>query len=79
MGAGIYDELHKLRKYRNKVHIQTDVDIKDVPRDEDAAFSTAIVTWALEFAVRVLKHLNETFPRPKGLEQFAHTLSIPTT
>ncbi|WP_210370901.1 hypothetical protein, partial [Borreliella garinii] len=28
LGAGIYDELHKLRRYRNKVHIQTDVGIK---------------------------------------------------
>ena len=26
--ATIYDELHKLRKYRNKVHIQTDVEFK---------------------------------------------------
>jgi hypothetical protein len=66
------------------VHIQTDVDIQGVSRDETrgvlnrhAAFSTAIVTWALEFTVRVLNHLNEKFPRPKGLEQFAHTLPIP--
>jgi hypothetical protein len=78
LGDGIYDELQKLRKYRNKVHIQTDVDIKDVPRDENAAFSTDIVAWALEFTTRVLKHLNEQFPRPKNLEQFAHELSIPT-
>jgi hypothetical protein len=25
LGVEIYNELHKLRKYRNKVHIQTDV------------------------------------------------------
>jgi hypothetical protein len=30
LGAGIYDELHKLRKYRNKVHIQVNVDIEGV-------------------------------------------------
>jgi hypothetical protein len=78
LGDGIYDELHKLRKYRNKVHIQTDVGIKDVSRDENVAFSSDIVVWALEFTVRVLKHLNEKFPRPKALEQFAHELSIPT-
>ncbi|MGY2915789.1 hypothetical protein [Bradyrhizobium sp. USDA 3262] len=77
LGADIYDELHKLRKYRNKVHIQTDVDIKDVPRDENAAFSAKTVVWALEFAVRVLNHLNEKFSRPKELELFAHSLSIP--
>jgi hypothetical protein len=77
LGAGIYDELHKLRKYRNKVHIQADVDIKDVSRDEDKAFSKTIVDWSLELTVRVLKHLNDKFPRPKDLEQFAHELSIP--
>ena len=78
LGAGIYDELHKLRRYRNKVHIQTDVGIKDVPRDEDKAFSGDIVVWALAFAVRMLRHLNEQFPRPKELEQFAHELKIPS-
>ena len=78
LGADIYDELHKLRKYRNKVHIQTDVDINDVPRDEDAAFSAKTVVWALEFTVRVLNHLNKEFSRPKELERFAHSLSIPS-
>jgi hypothetical protein len=77
LGEGIYDELHKLRKYRNKLHIQTDVDIKGIAREEDVAFSAEIVTWSLEFTVRVLKHLNTQFPRPKELEQFAHKLSIP--
>jgi hypothetical protein len=77
LGAGIYDELRKLRKYRNKVHIQTDVDIKGVAREEHHAFSKEIVAWALAFTVRVLKHLNEQFPRPKDMEQFTHDLSIP--
>jgi hypothetical protein len=77
LSAGIYDELHKLRRYRNKVHIQIDVDIKGVSRDEDRAFSKETVSWALEFAVRVLRHLNEKFSRPKDLEQFAHELNIP--
>ncbi|MGH6754237.1 MAG: hypothetical protein ACREDP_18940, partial [Bradyrhizobium sp.] len=77
LGAGIYDELHKLRRYRNKVHIQTDVGIKDVPRDEDRAFPPETVTWALAFIVRVLRHLNDQFPRPKELAQFSHELKIP--
>jgi hypothetical protein len=77
LGAGIYDELHKIRKYRNKIHIQDDVDIKDISRDEDKAFSKDIVDWSLKLTVRVLKHLNDKFPRPKELEQFAHDLSIP--
>ena len=78
LGDGIYDELHKLRKYRNKVHIQTDVDIEGVAREEHLAFSDDIVTWALAFTLRVLRHLNEQFSRPKELEQFAHELTIPT-
>ena len=77
LGAGIYDEIHKLRKYRNKVHIQADVEIKDISRDENTAFSKEIVAWSLELTVRVLKHLNAQFSRPKELEQFAHELSIP--
>jgi len=78
LGARIYDELHKLRRYRNKVHIQTDLGIKDVPRDEDKAFSGDIVVWALAFAVRTLRHLNEQFTRPQELKQFAHELKIPS-
>ena len=79
LGAGIYDELHKLRRYRNKVHIQTDVDIEGIAREEHLAFSTSTLTWSLELTVRVLKHLNAQFPRPKELEGFAHELSIPTS
>ncbi len=78
LGDIIYDELHKLRKYRNKVHIQDDVDIKDISRDEDRAFSKEIVNWALELNTRVLKHLNEKYPRPPELEQFAHNLVVPS-
>ena len=77
LGAGVYDELHKIRKYRNKVHIQADVDITGVSRDENAAFSASIVTWSLELTVRVLKHLNAQYPRPKELDQFSFELSIP--
>jgi hypothetical protein len=59
------------------VHIQTDVGIKGITREEVSAFSTDIVAWSLEFTVRVLKHLNAQFSRPKELEQLAHELSIP--
>jgi hypothetical protein len=77
LGDNIYDELHKLRKYRNKIHIQDNVDIKDVSRDEDRAFSKETVSWALKFSIQILKHLNQKFPRPKDLEQFAHELVVP--
>src|SRR5713101_1496519 len=37
LGGDIYDELHKLRKYRNKVHIQDNIAIEGVSRDDNAA------------------------------------------
>jgi Asp-tRNA(Asn)/Glu-tRNA(Gln) amidotransferase C subunit len=74
----IYDELHKLRKYRNKVHIQEDVDIAGVSRREDRAFNDQTVAWSLELCRRVLRHLDEKFPRPDHIRPFARTLSLPT-
>ena len=78
LGAAIYEELDKLREYRNKVHIQLDVNIKGVSRDEDAAFSDDLRNWALKLNVQVLKFLNDNFSRPKELEQFAHELTVPS-
>jgi hypothetical protein len=78
LGPEIYNELHKLRKYRNKVHIQDDVDIENIPRSEAAAFSTETASWALGLMVRVIKHLNEKFARPQHLEQFARKISVPS-
>ena len=77
LGGEIYDELHRLRRYRNRVHIQLDTDPKDAPRDEDKAFSTKIVQWSLDLCILILKHLAAAFPRPKGMERYAHALSIP--
>lgn len=76
LGDSIYDDLHKLRKYRNKIHIQTD--IEGASRDEDKAFSEAIRAWATELNRRVLQHLAETFPRPKELGSFVEALSVPS-
>lgn len=77
LGGDIYDQLHKLRKYRNKVHIQDDIDIAGTPRSETAAFSVQIVNWAFELTIRVLKHLNEKYPRPEHIEQYAREISLP--
>ena len=76
LGEGIYKELHKLREYRNKVHIQ--LDVEGASRDENVAFSDAICTWALKFNMQVLKHLNEKYPRPKELKSFATPLMLPS-
>jgi hypothetical protein len=79
LGEGVYDELHKLRKYRNKVHIQDDVDIQGVARNEWTAFSNDILTWSLGLCLKVLNHLNEKFARPAHLDQYAREVSIPTS
>ena len=68
LGGKIYDELHDLRKYRNKIHIQDDVDIEVVARDEDAAFSEKLVASSLELCIRVLKYLNDKYRRPTELK-----------
>ena len=76
LGATIYDELHKLRKYRNKIHIQEAVGIDGVPADEADAFSGSICTWALKLNGQVLKYLSEHLARPKNLHHYVHSLEI---
>ena len=77
MGDGIYDELQNLRKYSNKVHIQDDVDIQGVSRNEWTAFPDELVRWALGLCIKVINHLNERYARPAHLDQYARQVSIP--
>lgn len=78
LGRDIYDELHKLRKYRNKVHIQENIDIKDVSRDDSTAFSDDIRDWACGLNIKILKFLSEHLPRPKDLHQYVNPLEVPS-
>lgn len=78
LGADIYDDLDKLREYRNRVHIQLDGELAGVSREEDKAFSNEIVSWALQLNVKILEHLIKRFPRPKHLDQFATQITVPT-
>ena len=78
LGADIYDELHKLRNYRNKIHIQKPIDIANVSADEGTAFSDEIRKWALGLNTRVLKHLSEKFARPKELHGYVGALTVPS-
>jgi hypothetical protein len=78
LGAGIYKQLHNLRKYRNKIHIQLDVGIEGVPRDEDKAFSDDIRSWAFDLNVKILDHLSKKYPRPEGLGSFVQPLRVPS-
>jgi len=77
LGRNVYEELHKLRKYRNKIHIQDKIAIAKVSPDEEIAFSDDICSWALEPNVRMLEHLNDHFPRPEHVRDFVNLLSVP--
>ena len=75
LGADIYEELHKLRCYRNKIHIQDD--IKGASLDEPLVFSDDVCARALILNQRVLKHLSEVSPRPEYIHKFLRSLRVP--
>ena len=77
LGATVYDDLHQLRKLRNRVHIQFDDEPKGMGRNDHDAFSDKNVVWSLALCIKVLKHLSGKFPRPETLGVFAHDVSIP--
>ncbi|TPG39839.1 hypothetical protein EAH79_14250 [Sphingomonas koreensis] len=77
IGGDIYDELHRLRRYRNKIHIQTNVRIDGVPRDEDAIFTADLTAWALDLVRRVLAYLSEALARPPHIHNYVGALRVP--
>ena len=77
LGVGIYDELHKLRQYPNRIQIQLDDKPTGISRRENEAFTKDIVEWSFNLCIRVLKHLTDRYPRPKDLEQYAHEIKLP--
>jgi hypothetical protein len=78
LGQAIYDELHKLRKYRNKIHIEDVIEINGVSPDEANAFSDDICIWSLGLGKRVVKYLGEKLARPKELDKYVAALSVPS-
>lgn len=74
----VYDELHKLRDHRNKVHIQEIKDLASKPVDESTVFTAETVRWALELLHTVLYQLQINFPRPKHIEGYVQPLRLPT-
>ena len=77
LGGNIYDDLHRLRKLRNRVHIQFDDEPKDVGRDDHEAFDDKEVARCLALCIEVFTYLAKSFPRPKELGLYAHEVSIP--
>ena len=79
LGGAIYDDLHRLRKLRNRIHIQFDDEPEGLDRDDHQAFDDENLVWSLSVCIRVLQHLAVRFPRPEALGVFAHEISIPKT
>lgn len=77
LGEEVYDELHRLRRYRNKIHIQEDVKVAGAPRDEDAIFTADLTAWALDLNRRVLQHLSEALARPQHIHDYVGSLHVP--
>lgn len=75
LGLGIYDDLHQIRKYRNKIHIQDSNPA--VPDDEERAFTDETCDWSLDICIKVIALLNEKFCRPAHLKNFVRALRIP--
>ena len=78
LGRDVYDELHRLRRYRNKVHIQDRINIEGVSADEADAFNDDICDWALALNLRVLRHLSENLQRPEEVHGYVAPLRIPS-
>lgn len=73
----IYNELHDLRKFRNKVHIQGVVDIIGVPRAEADIFDEETVVWAIDLGWRVLSYLEKNYARPEAILGYVNPLRLP--
>lgn len=78
IGTDVYDDLHKLRRYRNKVHIQDRLKIDGASRDEGEVFSARTTEWALSLLLKVLRHLSTTLKRPKRIHGHVRPLQIPS-
>lgn len=74
----IYDDLHAIRRYRNKIHIQDDVAIVGLSRDEEEIFSTEIVEWAVALNSSVLLFLSDRLSRPNHIAGHVQPIEIPT-
>ena len=77
LGGDVYDELHRLRRYRNKIHIQEDVKVEGAPRDENAIFTADLTVWALNLNRLVLQHLSDALARPQHIHDYVGSLQIP--
>lgn len=76
--ADIYNDLHCLRKYRNKMHIQDSVSIPNAPRDEGVLFSNQVCSWALSLNAEVVRYLSQHLKRPPHIDGHVNPLRVPS-
>lgn len=77
MGDKVYDDLHNLRRCRNKIHIQGDVELPEAQRDEDRLFTKKIVDWAVDLNWSILQYLNQNYARPDHIKGNVKPLRLP--
>lgn len=73
----IYDNLHDLRKYRNKIHIQHTLGIPERSPDEAAIFNRQLVRWALNMNWQLYNYLQEHYQRPEHIQGYVQPLRLP--
>ena len=74
----VYEDLHRLRRFRNKIHIQDDVSIVGIGRDENTIFDEGRTNWALSLNRRVLCFLSEHLARLEHIHEYVGTLRVPS-
>ena len=78
LDADIYRKLHNLRRLRNKIHIQSSINIEDISNKEWKAFSQTLAGRAMVLNLNVLTHLNSEFPRPEHIRGNVPPFCVPT-
>jgi len=76
LGDDIYDDLHKLRRFRNKIHIQADVG-HDAPKDEAKQFTSDFTNKAIGLNWKVLNYLQDNYERPTHIHGCVPPLRLP--
>ena len=77
LGAETYNELHQLRKFRNKIHIHLNVEIAGVSRDEGDQFNTATTNFSITLNWNILSHLAKNYARPEAIGQHVPKMHLP--
>lgn len=77
LGEDIYPQLHRLRMYRNKVHIQDDIKMEGASQREERDFNADVRDWALQMTHAVILHLSLKFPRPKYVNGHVASMRLP--